>query len=451
LLLRYFLDFKSIKILKKFILFNKENIYIPKLLVSYTIKSILDSQKNFATSKLLVTEGRLLPPSEDIADKLGKLFGLQPKDYGNDEVVVRGNQIEYRGKEIYFTGIVENRSNMTLDVNILGIFQFLKVSQTSFFFFTKTSKERFVSSDIFKIKNIKPKERKAFVFKVTSGKGSGIKISGLSSQSRVLLESYTSMVYIPLKQEITDKEYKNQKSLLEEVGLDDVDLSKVQLAEVRSILNRNIQTFSSEKVVSKDYQIISRKNAYIKISRIGGGSQVDIVPSGVCKDTFLATTSEGKVNKDFRKDYDFYIGSFPVEVNVRYIGGCGAIFDGEKKEISVKVKLYKQGAYKIFNLNLLKNFIILSSSISFIFPLFLILRISSTFFSPIYGTDRSCSLFAVFTFMRRSSFFRLPEIFFSKKPVEYTIKNKKITKVFCFSKSSQFILLNNFSSSDLSV
>jgi hypothetical protein len=114
--------------LLRFVNKNKSNIYTPKAEVLAAFKKLKSSFKRLAMSKLILTEGRLLPPSEDFGDKIAKLFGLPPKNYGNDEVVVRGAQVEFRGRKVYISGIIENKGSKTLNVNVLGLFQFKTIS-----------------------------------------------------------------------------------------------------------------------------------------------------------------------------------------------------------------------------------------------------------------------------------------------------------------------------------
>ena len=338
--------------LLRFVKKNKSNIYTPKAEVLAAFKELKGSFKRLAMSKLILTEGRLLPPSEDFGDKIAKLFGLPPKNYGNDEVVVRGAQVEFRGRKVYISGIIENKGSKTLNVNVLGLFQFKTIKQTrALVFFGSRSTYTSFGWSVFKISNLKPGEKRAFVFTSSSGEGSGFNLGWVGSTStRTFLEYYDVLPYIPIYFHITPEEKKYQKKVLKEVGLLNVDLSKVKVGKIKDIVASHVKGTNSYNVFSdtSGYTIKKAKNANVDIVRQGSGYQIDVVPKNVCSpDSFIATTSEGNKNTDPYKLIDFSVGNFPVTLTIRYRGGCG-LLGGDGKEIYVKVKLEKQGAYKVF-------------------------------------------------------------------------------------------------------
>ena len=330
---------------------HPNNLYTPALEAIAAVYRASEFSKQLAVSNVVLTKGRLLPPSKDLEDKLAGLFGLPPKNYGNDEIVVRGAKVEIRGKKIYVTGVVENKSSKTLNANVVGIFQFKTVKQNRVFIFGDTSSRTSVGWGIFKIPSLKPHEKRAFVFTTVSGKGGGISFGWVgSSISRTFLQKYTVWAYVPVNFSISPEERKREESLLKDVGLWNVDLSKVNTARLANIVTSMVKDneFDASTSSSPDYLIREERNARIEIVRLGGGYQIDVVPKKVCSSgNFYVRTSEGQKNSDPYKLGDVWVSKFPVEVIVDYVGGCGVLSDS-KKHVHVKVEFKKQGAYKVY-------------------------------------------------------------------------------------------------------
>ncbi|NPA12491.1 MAG: ankyrin repeat domain-containing protein, partial [Aquificae bacterium] len=327
----------------------KDNIYRPKAEALAVKKDFEYTAKYIAMSKLVLTQGRLLPPSESLADKIAKYFGLPPTDYGEDEVVVRGANVEFRGRNVYISGIIQNKGSKTVNVNLLGLFQFKTIKETKvLLFFGGRNTSHSFRWDIFKIPNLRPKEKRAFTFKLISGKGSGVNL-GLIGRSveRTFLEKYDVLPYVSVYFRITPEERARQVKLLKEVGLYNVNLSKVNVGKIKDLVSASVKGSTSYST-GNNYTIVAVKNASVEVVRDGGGNQVDIVPRDLCSDhNFVAITSAGQKNTDPYNQLDFPYVRFPITITVRYKGGCG-IFGGSGKDVYVKLKINKQGAYRVF-------------------------------------------------------------------------------------------------------
>jgi len=336
--------------LVNFIKKHKDNVYRPKAEALAVKKDFEYTFKNISMSKLVLTEGRLLPPSESLGDKISKFFGLPPKDYGNDEVVIRGANVEFRGRNVYVSGIVQNNGNKTVDVNLLGLFRFKTIKKTTvLIIFSSTSYKYAFRWGLFKIPKLKPKEKRAFTFKFVSGKGGGINLGFLGkSAHRTFLEKYYVLPYISTYFYISPKEMEYQKKLLQEVGLYNVDLDKVNVGKLKDVISKNVKGSESFGSSGSFYTVEVSKNASVEVIRDGGGNQVDIVPRDLCSEhNFIAITSNGQKNTNPYDQLDFSYLSFPTTIEVRYKGGCG-FFGGSGKDVYIRVKLTKPGAYRIF-------------------------------------------------------------------------------------------------------
>ena len=241
-------DFNTTKDVQKIEIFmknNKNNNYFSVLQYSLIYKKLLRLYGDIKFSKVNVSDGvvqahRVGWFEQSIADE-GIARTFTDESEATDAILSGdgGYFTRIRAKQYYFTGYVENTSqSIRYNLDIRCDFNFKTITEVGVWKFKKRIESTTIKSKHFKIKSLRPHERKAYACKIKSNAGGAVNFGLLGGSASLFINEWQVNVTEINNTNISQKILTKQEELLKEAGLYTIDFNADDVISPSDSVNR---------------------------------------------------------------------------------------------------------------------------------------------------------------------------------------------------------------------
>lgn len=144
-----------------------------------------------------------------------------------------------RAKQYYFSGYIENMSDSVIyNLDIRCDFNFRTIKEVGVWRFRKRIENTFIKSKHFKIKSIKPNERRAYACKIQSNSGGAINMGMIGGSASLFIDEWQVNVTELKDDDIASNILQKQEKVLKEAGLHNIDFNGNNVVTPTRSVNR---------------------------------------------------------------------------------------------------------------------------------------------------------------------------------------------------------------------